>query len=321
MATSSVLEVSKLSKTYPVRKGQPVKAVDNISFQVKRGEIFGLLGPNGAGKTTTVKMICSLIKPDSGEIKIDGINAWKQRNKALTKISAVLEGNRNIYWRLTVKENLEFFAALKGINPKKIKGKIDYYIELFDLQDKMNETARKLSRGMQQKLAIAVAMIAQSEVVLLDEPTLGLDVKASYEVRDLLKKLAGEEGRTIVLTTHDMNVVQDTCERAIIINHGRIIAQDRVDRLIRLFQVKSYKFVIGDKVSQAQKNQLRLVPYLTLHEEERETIIDLNLEDSRVLYQVIKILSQENSPIESIDRQEINFEKVFMEIINGSEPS
>ena len=321
MATSSVLEVSKLSKTYPVRKGQPVKAVDNISFQVKRGEIFGLLGPNGAGKTTTVKMICSLIKPDSGEIKIDGISAWKQRNKALTKISAVLEGNRNIYWRLTVKENLEFFAALKGINPKKIKGKIDFYIELFDLQDKLNETARKLSRGMQQKLAIAVAMIAQSEVVLLDEPTLGLDVKASYEVRDLLKKLAGEDGRTIVLTTHDMNVVQDTCERAIIINHGRIIAQDRVDRLIRLFQVKSYKFVIADKVSQAQKNQLRLVPHLTLHEKERETIIDLNLEDSGVLYQVIKILSQEKSPIESIDRQEINFEKVFMEIINGSEPS
>ncbi len=320
VSSDSILQVANVIKNYSVRKGEPIKAVDNISFEVKKGEILGLLGPNGAGKTTTVKIICSLIRPDSGTILVDGIDNFQHRSKALGKISAVLEGNRNIYWRLTVRENLEFFAALKGYNPKELKKEIDYYIDFFDLKDKEHETANKISRGMKQKLAIAVAMVTNSEIVLLDEPTLGLDVKASYEIRDLLKKIAYEEGRTVILTTHDMNVVQDICERVVIIDKGRIIAEDRIENLMRLFQVKSYKFILKDRLTDEQQNQLLAIPHLTLLETEDATEIELNLENSQTFYQVIDILRiEEDTVIESIDRQEINFEKIFMDILGRSD--
>lgn len=314
-----ILKVENLTKEYNVRKGETIKAVDNVSFEVKKGEILGLLGPNGAGKTSTVKMICSLVKPDGGRILIDDIDNFKHRNKFLSKISAVLEGNRNIYWRLTVRENLEFFASLKGLNPKEIKGEIDYYIDLFNLRDKEKENARNLSRGMQQKLAIAVAMVSQSEVILLDEPTLGLDVKASYEIRELLKKLAKEDGRTIILTTHDMNVVQDVCERVIIINNGKIIAKDKIENLMRLFGVKTYEFTIKGKLGKNQRDELLKTPHLRIEEDKINTSISLDIEDPHTLYDVIDILKKEDAMIESISRRELNFERVFMDILGRSE--
>lgn len=319
--TNIILKVKELHKTYTVRKSDPIKAVEGVSFEVEQGEILGLLGPNGAGKTTTVKMICGLIKPDSGKVVISGEDNSRHRNRALKKLSAVLEGNRNIYWRLTVRENLEFFSALKGLNPKHIQKEIDYYIDLFDLREKANESARKLSRGMQQKLAIAVAMVSQSEVVLLDEPTLGLDVKASYEIRELLKKIAREDGRTIILTTHDMNVVQDICDRVVIINNGKIIVQDKIENLMKLFQVKSYEFKTKGVLADNQKETLLLIPYLKIDEGDVETTISVDLSDQNVLYKVIDTLREGNSVIESINRIEINFEKVFMEIIGRSEES
>lgn len=317
----TILKVEGLKKVYQVKKGDPINAVNGISFEVKSGEILGLLGPNGAGKTTTVKMICGLIRPNEGRVLIDDVDNMKHRTKALKKLSAVLEGNRNIYWRLTVRENLEFFASIKGVNPKKISNEIDYYIDLFDLKEKEKETARKLSRGMQQKLAIAVAMVSQSQIILLDEPTLGLDVKASYEIRELLKKIAKEDGRTIILTTHDMNVVQDVCDQVIIVNNGKVIAQDNIENLFKLFQVKAYEFKIKGKLTDEQKEGLRKIPYLKVEEKEFEAVLSLNMDDYNVLYEVIDILKQDNSVIEAINRKEINFERVFMEIIGRSEES
>lgn len=315
----TILTVENLSKTYNVRKSKPIKAVDCISLEAYPGEILGILGSNGAGKTTTVKMICGLIRPDSGRILINGKDNFKQRSVAMEHISAVLEGNRNIYWRLTVRENLEFFAGLKGKDPRAIKKEIDYYIDFFGLGTKKNETASKLSRGMQQKLAIAVAMITGSELVLLDEPTLGLDVKTSYDIRELLKQIAAENGRTVLLTSHDMNVVQDVCERVIIINNGRIIAQDKVSNLMRLFDVKAFKFVAEGSLSENLKQALAQIPHLSLAEEEMNTVITLNLEETRNFYRVVELLGSENVSLLSINRQEINFEQVFMGILGRSE--
>lgn len=315
----AILEVENLGKSYAVRNGKTIKAVDGISFQVGRGEIVGILGPNGAGKTTTIKMICSCIKPDSGHILIASIDNFKERNKALKKISAVFEGNRNIYWRLTVRENIEFFAALKGVDPNKIKNEINYYISIFDLKDKENEMAKNLSRGMQQKLAIAVAMVSRSDVIVLDEPTLGLDVKTSLEIRGLLKKLSKEDGRTILLTTHDMNAVQDICERVIVINKGKIIANDRTENLMELFQVKSYSLKIEGYLEGEQKEQLIEIPGLQIEEDALETKLTLDVKDHYIFYQVIDILKKEGSVIKAINSSDNNFERVFMEIIGRSE--
>src|SRR5690554_2127485 len=314
-----MIRVQDLEKTYPSRKGElSVKAVDGISFSVPEGELLGLLGPNGAGKTTTVKMLCGLIKPDAGHIFINGHELTRRRIPALAGVSAVLEGNRNIYWRLTARENLEFFAALKGLNPAKLRAEIDQYLQLFHLTDKANVEARKLSRGMQQKLAIAVALISNSKVILLDEPTLGLDVQASYDIRQLLKKIVEEQGRTVILTTHDMNVVQDTCERVIIINQGKIVADDSVHNLLDLFRMKVYKIVIQGELNAEQRQALGAMEEVVIEEESpQRTVISVRLEGSQILYDVIGILGSYNSVLESIDQEQNNFERVFLEILKG----
>lgn len=321
MNRDCVLKVTGLTKKYLVKKQKAVNAVNNISFEAYKGEVLGFLGPNGAGKTTTIKMICSLIKPIEGKIFIEGVDNNKSRSKSLRNISAVFEGNRNIFWRLTVRENLEFFASLKGHNPNKIRDKIQYYIEFFDLKEKENEAARNLSRGMQQKLSIATAMVSGCNIILLDEPTLGLDVKASYDIRKLLKEIVKEENKTIILTTHDMNVVQDTCDRVIIMNKGKIVARDKTENLLRLFSMKKYNFVVEGKISQEQKEEFKMIPYLDIAEKEFETEIIITLENPQIFYDVTRILGKENSIIKNIENKELNFERVFVKIIGGSEES
>ena len=321
MNRDCVLKVTGLTKKYLVKKQKAVNAVNNISFEAYKGEVLGFLGPNGAGKTTTIKMICSLIKPTEGKIFIEGVDNNKSRSKSLRNISAVFEGNRNIFWRLTVRENLEFFASLKGHNPNKIRDKIQYYIEFFDLKEKKNEAARNLSRGMQQKLSIATAMVSGCNIILLDEPTLGLDVKASYDIRKLLKEIVKEENKTIILTTHDMNVVQDTCDRVIIMNKGKIVAEDKTKNLLRLFSMKKYNFVVEGKISPEQKKEFKMIPYLEIAEKELETEITITLENPQIFYDVTRILGKENSIIKNIENKELNFERVFVKIIGGSEES
>jgi len=186
------------------------------------------------------------------------------------------------------------------------------------LVEKSDVEARKLSRGMQQKLAIAVALIANSKVVLLDEPTLGLDVQASYEIRQLLKKIVEEQGRTVILTTHDMNVVQDTCERVIIINQGKIVADDSVHNLLDLFRMKVYKIVIQGELNAEQRQALGAMEEVVIEEESpQRTVISVRLEGSQILYDVIGILGSYNSVLESIDQEQNNFERVFLEILKG----
>lgn len=178
--------------------------------------------------------------------------------------------------------------------------------------------ARKLSRGMQQKLAIAVALISQSKVVLLDEPTLGLDVQASYEIRQLLKRIVKEQGRTVILTTHDMNVVQDTCQRVIIVNEGRTAANDSVDNLMDLFKVKVYRINVQGGLTAEQREALLGMEEAVIEEEtSARTSISVRLEESQVLYRVIGILESGQSLIESIDQEQNNFERVFLQILEG----
>ena len=313
-----VLEVKELTKVYKQRRGENVLAVDQISFSVWKNEVVGLLGPNGAGKTTTIKSIAVLIKPTGGEIWIDGVNALKDQKKSLERIAAVLEGNRNIYWRLTPKENLEFFVGLQGHSVRRTRGYIDELIELFKLKEKQNTPARKLSRGMQQKLAIACALVKQTEILLLDEPTLGLDVEISYELRRILKEMAQRGERTILLSSHDMNVVQDICERVIIINHGRIVTDDRVENLLKLFRASAYRFKIEGRLAQEQELALkRRFPLLEVEATDHRTYIDADLEGSNEIYEVIEILKGGQARIESIDHKEPNLEEIFLQIVKG----
>ncbi|MGP4071737.1 ABC transporter ATP-binding protein [Piscibacillus sp. B03] len=308
-----IIEVNGLEKIYKKKKTKEiVKAVDGVSFDVYRGEILGLLGPNGAGKTTTIKSICGLLKPNGGSVHINGFDSNKERLKAVNYITAVLEGNRNIYWRLTVRENMEYFAGNRGISKKAIQGKIEELLEFFNLKGKENELVSSLSRGMQQKLAIAIALLPGTDVILLDEPTLGLDVETSYEVRELLKKIVNEQGKTIIISTHDMPIVQEICDRAVIINGGKVIADEKVEGLIKLFETRAYCFTVEDELTNQQimaiENHFLIVNII-------ENEINVTLEKEDDLYLIMDILKSEQTKIEKIDRTTVDFEQVFMQLI------
>lgn len=314
-----IVNVEHAKKTYKKRKRKSVvKAVDDVSFQVHKGEIVGLLGPNGAGKTTTIKMICGLLKMDEGKITVKGLDNDKHRLKALNHISAVLEGNRNLYWRLTVRENLEYFAGNRGKSKKEVQGPIDHLLKLFHLEDKENELVNRLSRGMQQKLAIAVAMLADTEIILLDEPTLGLDVETSYEVREILKEIVKNEDRTIIISSHDMGVIQSVCERVIIINHGKVVTDSRVESLMELFNAREYTITMGEFLTEQQLTKLKA--YFPNYEYDADQVkprVTIELLSPEQIYQVFDILKQNETPVENIERNTINFEQVFMKIIQG----
>ena len=316
-----IIEVRNLEKYYKKRKSKEyVKAVDDISFHVNKGEIVGLLGPNGAGKSTTIKMICGLLIPDAGDITVSGLDTNKNRLDSLKHISAVLEGNRNLYWRLTVRENLEYFAGNRGSSRKEVAVRINELLTDFNLKNKEKELVNRLSRGMQQKLAIAVALLAESDVILLDEPTLGLDVETGYEVRELLRDIVEKYNRTIIISTHDMDVVQDLCERTVIINDGKVITDDRVENLLRLFEVRSYTVQLGALLTDQQ--QLLLSEKFVHYEyipDTYQSIIEVDFAKSEQIYDLFDVLKTENTPVESIDRGTINFEQIFMKLVKGEE--
>lgn len=314
---TTIIEVKNIEKSYKKRKSkQYTRAVNDVSFTVERGEILGLLGPNGAGKTTTIKMICGLLIPDKGTIEINGQNNQAHRLETLNDISAVLEGNRNIYWRLTVRENLEYFAGNRGQSRKEVTAEIDELLEQFQLKDKEHELVNGLSRGMQQKLAIAVAMLAHSEIVLLDEPTLGLDVETGYEIRELLRNIAENQQRTIIISSHDMAVVQDLCERVVIINNGKIVTDDKVENLLRLFEVRSYTIVLEGFLSDEQCILMKeKFPHYIYTQDAYDSTLEVDLIKSEEIYDLFDILKRDQTPVASIDRSMVNFEQVFMKIV------
>lgn len=314
-----MVKVNNITKAYRKRKSkEKIRAVNGLSFSVKAGEVLGLLGPNGAGKTTTIKMICGLLIPDAGNIFIKGIDNQKHRLKALSHISAVLEGNRNLYWRLTVRENMEYFAGNRGVSQKNFASQVDYLLRKFRLEEKENELVNRLSRGMQQKLAIAVAMLADSKVILLDEPTLGLDVGTRHEVRELLKSIAEVDNRTIIISTHDMEVVQDLCERVIIISDGEIVADDQVSNLLRLFDARAYSISLEGHLNEHQLNKLKnKFPMFNYLPASNHSILEVSFSYSKQIYDLFDMLKHEGVLIESIDRGTLNFEQVFIKLIKG----
>ena len=317
---SQMVEVVGLKKVYR-QKGKPaVKALDGIGFSIGRGEVVGLLGPNGAGKTTTIKCLCGLITPTSGGILIDGVDTVKNPKFGMGKISAVLEGNRNVYWRLTPRENLSFFAGMMGIPQRRSAVYIEELLRIFRLKEKERSQARYLSRGMQQKLALACSLVKGTEILLLDEPTLGLDVESSHEMRELIKGLVAETGKTVFLSSHDMKVVEDLCQRVIIINNGKVVTDDTVRGLQQLFMVSSYRFNLeGGLPSEARSRIEREFELSKIVEDGAKSQIDVELSSAERFYDLVDILKRYGCAVGSIDHKEPDFEEIFLKIVRGED--
>lgn len=212
-------------------------AVNGVDLQIARGEIFGLLGPNGAGKSTTIRMLCTLLEPTSGTATVNGFDIVKQANEVRRSLGTVLAGERSIYWKLTGRENLEYFAALYHIPANIAKKRVEELIERMEIKDRANELVEKYSTGMRQRIAIGKALLARPPILLLDEPTLGLDPQAARRVRELISELK-QEGHTILLTTHYMEEADQLSDRIGIIDTGKVIALDTPEGLKRRISQK-----------------------------------------------------------------------------------
>ena len=220
---------------------QSFVAVNGIDLRVERGEIFGVLGPNGAGKTTTLRMLATLLEPTSGEVKILGIDVKTHPREIRAKLGAMLSGERSLYWKLTARENLEYFAALYHVPPHETKTRIDAALVAVKLEDRADDYVERYSTGMRQRLALARALLPDPPLVILDEPTVGLDPQASRDLRDRVRELK-RQGRTVLLTTHYMEEADQLCDRIAIIDHGEIVALDTpaaLKRRIRAEEVVS----------------------------------------------------------------------------------
>lgn len=301
------IEVENLTKYYG-----KVKAVDNISFTIEKGKICGILGSNGSGKTTTIKSICDLIIPNEGSIKIFG----NDNKKSIEHISAVFEGTRNLYWRLTPRENLRYFAGIRGLGGRKIENNIDILLDKFNLTDKKDVMVNNLSRGMQQKVAIAMTLICNTEIILLDEPTLGLDVQSFIDIKDMLSDIASSMNKTILLSTHNMNLVQDICNDVVILNKGKIIAHDSVEKLMDMFESMTYEIILIESLSKEDEEYLLSLDY-DFHFNNNGLKLEIDIFNINEMYEIIEKLKEKNILIKEIKQKDNNFERIYLNITNG----
>ncbi len=250
-----IIKVKNLSKRfhYPVRRPdvgwfrnlfwpekREVVAVDNISFAVRPGERIAFIGPNGAGKSTTIKMLTGILYPSSGELDVLGLDPREERKSLAKKIGTVFGQRSQLLPNLPLRDSLEFFGVMYGLDKMRIERRIKELTDLFDLTGFIGQPVRKLSLGQRMRGEIAASLIHEPQLILLDEPTIGLDVVAKKSLRDLLLRINREAGTTIFLTSHDVGDIESLCDRTIIINQGRLIKDLPTCELARTFITEKY---------------------------------------------------------------------------------
>lgn len=299
-------------------------AVDGISFGIQSGEIFGLLGPNGAGKTTTIKILCTLVNPTSGTARVAGYDIVREPAKVRGSMGTVFSGERSLYWKLTGRENLEYFAALYNVEPSKTASRIDSLLCKMDLEAKANELVERYSTGMRQRLAIARALLANPPVVLLDEPTAGLDPQSARNLRDTVRSLR-DEGHTILLTTHYMAEADELCDRIAIIDHGRIIALDTPATLKAGLQEMHSLEVEVDRAPDGVLDELRSLPlvrgvesYASDNGLETWTIRVLTQDSRQTLDALLDLLRASGDRVLNMKANEPTLEDVFIALTGKS---
>lgn len=305
-----MIEVTNLTKKFG-----DFTAVDNISFDVKKSEIFGLLGPNGAGKTTTIRMLSTLTRPTEGTAKIGRYDVAKQDNKVRQLIGLVSE-KMIMYDRLTAKENLKFFGKLYSLPKDTMNQRIDELLELVQLTKFKDTKVGTFSTGMRQRMNVVRALLNRPQVLFLDEPTLGLDPQSTVEIREFVKKINKENETTIILTTHMMNEADILCDRIGIIDHGKITALDTSKNL--------KKIVSGDDTTVLKLDVANVTPKLLKKikeidcvksvAQEGETHLKVHATGDTPLDDILKVLQANNTKINSIEHVQPTLEDVFLQI-------
>lgn len=310
--SSPAIDATGVIKQYEGESGT-VTAVDGVSLSISPGEVVGLLGPNGAGKTTAIKCLLGLIVPDAGTVRVCGIDVAAQPDRAHGRVGAMLEGERNVYWRLTVRENLEFFTGLGGRQPAALQERHDRLLDRFDLADRADSIVNELSTGMKQKVSLASTLARDVDVIFLDEPTLGLDVETALDLRAEIQRLADEENVAVVLTSHDMDVIEAVSDRVVILQDGRIIANDPVERLVELFETQSFRIAIATPVDTRVRRRLDGLG-LDVSREGSRLIIQSNGTDSQTIYELMRLLDETGQELRDIDSVAPDLAEIFLRL-------
>jgi len=313
----AAIEIESLSKTFRSRGGNEVEAVSRLDLTVEAGQVFGFLGSNGAGKTTTLKMACGLVMPTTGTVRLNGYDVSRQRGQAMRQIGAVLEGTRNVYWRMNAWQNLLYFGRIKGVSSSRLlKARAEQLLRELDLWERRKDPVGEFSRGMQQKVAIAAALIADPPIVLLDEPALGLDVQASRTVQNWIIELAKERGKTVVLTTHQLDMAENLCDRVAIMSHGRLLAHRPTGELLDLFRREFYQVRLRGVV-EAEKSGA--FPGFIAGQENGHTVLSGEVGDDLSVFDLVERARRAGMDLISVSPAEPNLEEIFVELIERAE--
>lgn len=307
-----MLQINKLEKNYG-----KFRALDGLNLEIKKGEIFGFIGPNGAGKSTTMKIISGLLTADSGEVYVGGVNALKQYKKVKEKIG-YMPDFFGTYTNLKALEYLEFFASTYGIIGAKSKKLGMELLELVNLQDKYDSEVDGLSRGMKQRLCLARCLIHNPELLILDEPASGMDPRARFEMKGILKNLR-EMDKTVLVSSHILPELGEICTQIGIINHGKMVCVGTVDEVMAQFSGNAPLRITV--IEDCEKAMMLL--------KEQPNVVKVSAEENQIhcqyqggMYEIshlIKVLVQNDIPIIGIDKEVANLEDVFMKITESDE--
>ena len=310
-----MIEVKNVTKKY----GKFV-AVDDISFTINDGEIVGLLGPNGAGKSTTMNMLTGFIEQTEGDIIIDGYNMLKKPKKAKKEIGYMPEGVP-LYSDLTVKEFIAYMAEIKNVNTKERKEKIEKIIERTGLKDVQKKLVKNLSRGYKQRVSMAGALVGEPKILILDEPTVGLDPKQITEIRSLIKELG--KTHTVILSSHILSEVSQICNKVIIINKGKIVAVDTPENLENKVSNNNATYVTVEDTENkmnSMKDKIKEIKDIKLIKENEDGTKDYELQaekDVDLRKIIFKEFAKENITIFEMKKADTTLEDAFMKLIEG----
>lgn len=305
-----MIEVKKLTKSYGDRL-----AIDHLSFSIPKGKIVGFLGPNGAGKTTTMKIITGFMAPSSGEVRVGGFDVFEDPLAVKAKIGYLPE-TPPLYTEMKVLDYLKFAAGLRKVASDKIQENVDRALAKTNLTDVKNRRIQNLSKGYKQRVGIAQALVSNPEVLILDEPTVGLDPKQVQEIRSLIQSLKGQH--TVILSTHILPEVQATCDEVIIINEGKIVAKDSIQSLMNNF--------VGDCHIQLQVlrsdtgvvEQLKNNPHVKNISAEGNHISLTLPNNEQFIAEVAEVVVKSKSGLVSLTRESNNLEQIFIKLTEKS---
>lgn len=326
--SGAAIELHDLTKVFKSKtksktaQNETVKAVDHLSLKIERGELFGLLGPNGAGKTTLVKMLCTLLPPDEGNAQVNGFDVAHQQMGVRKSIGVLFSlGERGAFWRLNGYRNLEFFSAIYNV-PRSMRHKrIMEVLDLVGLKDKAFENYQQYSGGMKRKLALARALLPDPPTLLLDEPTVGLDVSSSRALRDFIKNELGRKaGKTVLYTTHYVEEASQICDRICIMNKGRLVACDTPDAVKGLAKKGETVDIRVRNITDVELEAIKgLKGVVGFASELEDPVLDqrrlrLHLDNIDSLPKILEFLLKEKIRLFDLKREEPSLEDAFIEL-------